>query len=93
MKEVAGRDECYLYVDAVRTLFDLSGNGDAAAGGVDAGAGNESGGAAPDRAAADAETRRDAVAPAATDAAGIERAAAEPGATVHQLRGTGTEDA
>ncbi len=27
MKEVAGRDECYLYVDAVRTLFDLNGNG------------------------------------------------------------------
>jgi len=23
MKEVAGRDQCYLYVDAVRTLFDL----------------------------------------------------------------------
>ncbi|MBN2203395.1 MAG: glutamyl-tRNA reductase [Thermoleophilia bacterium] len=27
MKEVAGRDECYLYVDAVRTLFGLNGNG------------------------------------------------------------------
>ena len=27
MKEVAGRDECYLYVDALRTLFDLNGNG------------------------------------------------------------------
>ena len=25
MKEVAGRDQCYLYVDAVRTLFDLDG--------------------------------------------------------------------
>jgi glutamyl-tRNA reductase len=27
MKQVAGRDECYLYVDAVRTLFGLNGNG------------------------------------------------------------------
>jgi hypothetical protein len=27
MKEAAGRDECYLYVDAVRTLFELNGNG------------------------------------------------------------------
>lgn len=26
MKEVAGRDECYLYVDAVRTLFGLNGS-------------------------------------------------------------------
>ena len=26
MKEVAGRDQCYLYVDAVRTLFDLDGH-------------------------------------------------------------------
>lgn len=36
MKEVAGRDQCYLYVDAVRTLFDLDGHagddGDAPAG-------------------------------------------------------------
>ncbi len=30
MKEVAGRDECYLYVDAVRTLFGLNGNGSGA---------------------------------------------------------------
>jgi len=29
MKEVAGSQECYLYVAAVRTLFDLSGNGSA----------------------------------------------------------------
>ncbi len=28
MKEVAGRDQCYLYVDAVRTLFDLDGDDD-----------------------------------------------------------------
>ena len=27
MKEAAGRDDCYLYVDAVRTLFGLNGNG------------------------------------------------------------------
>jgi hypothetical protein len=27
MKEAAGRDECYLYVDAVRTLFGLNGSG------------------------------------------------------------------
>jgi hypothetical protein len=51
MKEVAGSQDCYLYVDAVRTLFDLSGNGTA----------DESGGDAPD-------------------------------ATVHHLRGTGTEN-
>ena len=42
MKEVAGRDECYLYVDAVRTLFDLNGNGgepqDASASGSPSGA-------------------------------------------------------
>ena len=31
MKEVAGQDQCYLYVDAVRTLFDLNGNGAEAA--------------------------------------------------------------
>jgi glutamyl-tRNA reductase len=30
MKEVAGRRECSLYVDAVRTLFDLTDNGSAA---------------------------------------------------------------
>ena len=32
MKEVAGRDQCYLYVDAVRTLFDLDGGEAALAG-------------------------------------------------------------
>ena len=38
MKEVAGRDECYLYVDALRTLFDLDGAAKApeAAGAADA---------------------------------------------------------
>ncbi len=30
MKEVAGHDQCYLYVDAVRTLFDLDGGETAA---------------------------------------------------------------
>jgi len=59
MKEVAGSQECYLYVDAVRTLFDLTGNGSAPDGAADA-----------------------AAADTATDAA----------ATVHHLRGTGTEN-
>jgi hypothetical protein len=36
MKEVAGSQECYLYVDAVRTLFDLSGNGSVPEGSGDA---------------------------------------------------------
>ena len=36
MKEAAGRDECYLYVDAVRTLFGLNGSGAAAADGAPA---------------------------------------------------------
>jgi glutamyl-tRNA reductase len=49
MKEVAGSDECYLYVDAVRTLFDLSRNGDAPAGGAENGSGD---GAALDAGAA-----------------------------------------
>jgi glutamyl-tRNA reductase len=40
MKEVAGRDQCYLYVDAVRTLFDLDDDEDGAGG-----AGRRDGGA------------------------------------------------
>jgi glutamyl-tRNA reductase len=60
MKEVAGSQECYLYVDVVRTLFDLSVNG-----------------SAPDGAAGDTATD-------ASDASG---------ATVHHLRGTGTDNA
>jgi hypothetical protein len=72
MKEVAGRDQCYLYVDAVRTLFDLDG-----------------GEAAPE-------------APGQPSAAGAlppepppapEEPRAGPGAAVHDLPGTGTEDA
>src|SRR5665811_15986 len=39
MKEVAGSQECYLYVDAVRTLFDLSVNGSTPERGGDAAAG------------------------------------------------------
>ena len=64
MKEVAGSQECYLYVDAVRTLFDLTGNGPASDGVIGA--------------------------DAATDAAGT---GDPPGATVHHLRGTGTDNA
>jgi len=48
MKEVAGRDQCYLYVDAVRTLFDL----DAEADGEEPAAGD---GAAQPPAAAEAD--------------------------------------
>ena len=71
MKEVAGRDQCYLYVDAVRTLFDLDADeaGDEAA--ADDGAGQHAVGG-PRRTE---ESRQPA------------------GGTVHQLRGTGTEDA
>ena len=48
MKEVAGRDQCYLYVDAVRTLFDL----DAGDEGDEPAAGD---GTAPPPAAADTD--------------------------------------
>jgi hypothetical protein len=43
MTEVAGRYQCYLYVDAVRTLFDLDGAdaGDATAAGEDTPAGDD----------------------------------------------------
>jgi glutamyl-tRNA reductase len=68
MKEVAGSQECYLYVDAVRTLFDLSGNASA----PESGAGVAAGGATQETAAGAAEP---------------------PGATVHHLRGTGTDNA
>ena len=57
MKEVAGSDECYLYVDAVRTLFDLSRNGDAPAGGAENGSGD---GAALDAGVVKADDRFDA---------------------------------
>jgi len=74
MKEVAGRDECYLYVDAVRTLFGLNGNGS----GVEA----EQGEAGP----AEAEPT-EAAAPAAgpkearpADGVPSEGGAGEPGA-------------
>jgi glutamyl-tRNA reductase len=71
MKEVAGRDQCYLYVDAVRTLFDLE-------------TGEE--GAEPADGAAPADE---------TEPVGEAEPASEEsaGGTVHQLRGTGTEDA
>ena len=73
MKEVAGSQAFYLYVDVVRTLFDLSGNGSAPAGAA--------GDAATDAAADDHEV---------TAADG---AADQPGATIHHLRGTGTDNA
>ena len=70
MKEVAGSQECYVYVDVVRTLFDLSGNGSAPAGVADHRAANPAAGAHAAAGTAD-----------------------PPGATVHHLRGTGTDDA
>ena len=85
MKEVAGRDQCYLYVDAVRTLFDL----DTDEGGEERPAGE----ASPDGAGREA----DQAAGERPDAESAEPPAAAPppapGGTVHHLRGTGTEDA
>jgi glutamyl-tRNA reductase len=46
MKEVAGSEECYLYVDAVRTLFGLNGNGHASGDADEAGETCEDAGAA-----------------------------------------------
>ncbi len=82
MKELAGREECCLYMDAVRTLFDLDGTPGESAGDLEgASAAVDSGmaGAAPDGTAA-------GMAPRARDDAGA-------GATVHRLPGTGTDDA
>ena len=80
MKEVAGRDQCYLYVDAVRTLFDLDTDDE-----------DED---------EDEAAQSDVGQQAAPDADGDEPAAktedeptATAGGTIHQLRGTGTEDA
>ena len=88
MKEAAGSNECYLYVDAVRTLFDLSGNGAQAGGGAESPAAEPA--AVPEAASgADRMTEpaaAEAVVPAPRDAADV----AAAGATVHQLRGTGT---
>ena len=78
MKEVAGRDQCYLYVDAVRTLFDLDAD------------------EAKDEAADDGATGQHAAATADGDEPSgktEEEPPAATGGTVHQLRGTGTEDA
>jgi len=80
MKDVAGRDECYLYVDAVRTLFGLDGNGDGRAGarGEAHGAG-EAGGARPGTAAAETAAGSEAGAAGGTaEEAGARRPA--PGA-------------
>jgi glutamyl-tRNA reductase len=80
MKEVAGRDQCYLYVDAVRTLFDLDTD--------QVGDGRPAGEAPPDGAGREAGQ-------GAAESADGESAEAPPasGGTVHHLRGTGTEDA
>jgi glutamyl-tRNA reductase len=80
MKEVAGRDQCYLYVDAVRTLFDLDSGDDPVAGD---GAASPAPSAAPQAEQAEAAE--------AVDSADGEPPAA-PG-NVRSLRGTGTEDA
>lgn len=48
LKEAAGRDECYLYVDAVRTLFHLSDNGREPAGASAAASGDGATAAFPD---------------------------------------------
>lgn len=77
MKEVAGSQECYVYVDAVRTLFDLSVNG-----------------SAPERAGDAAPSAADVHAAADDhDASGATGTADAPDATVHHLRGTGTDNA
>jgi glutamyl-tRNA reductase len=77
MKEVAGRDQCYLYVDAVRTLFDLDADAAKDEATDDGAAGQHA------EAAADGDERS-----AKTE----DEPAAATGGTVHQLRGTGTED-
>jgi len=110
MKEVAGSNDCYLYVDAVRTLFDLTDDSaepasDDGLGGGDAGGqtasaaraaappseGEPAAAVASGAPAADVQTGDQLVAqqpvaqqPAAEDEPKL------PGATVHQLRGTGT---
>ncbi len=68
MKEVAGRDQCYLYVDAVRTLFGL------------------------DVEEADAGPQADQDRPSSSESSAAVTHSPEPSATVHHLRGTGTED-
>jgi glutamyl-tRNA reductase len=82
MKEVAGRDQCYLYVDAVRTLFDLDG----AVAGDETAAGDDAASASGPDVVPAAET-----ADAASADAGEQPTA--PSGNVRHLRGTGTEDA
>jgi glutamyl-tRNA reductase len=83
MKEVAGRDQCYLYVDAVRTLFDLDTEDGGEEPPAEASANDAGGPATPPATAPAAEP---------ADAEGGPPSAASTG-TIHQLRGTGTEDA
>jgi len=82
MKEVAGRDQCYLYVDAVRTLFDLDDEETTGEASADERAG----------AARAGQTAGEATA-AVGETAAEPPPAEPPPATVHHLRGTGTENA
>lgn len=96
MKELAGRDECYLYVDAVRTLFGLNGNNRAA---ESAGAGEppaESRGAGPTGDATGAggpdatgAGRPDATGPSQARPDDAARPAVKPDATDVRPRGAG----
>ncbi len=89
MKEVAGRDQCYLYVDAVRTLFDL----DTEDGAEEPAAGDGQPAAAAEDTDEPPAAAEDADEPPAAAADTDEPPAAAAGGTVHHLRGTGTEDA
>ena len=88
MKEAAGSNECYLYVDAVRTLFDLSGNGAQAGGGAESPAAEPA--AVPEAASGADRTMEPAVPEAAVPAPRDAPDVAVAVATVHQLRGAGT---
>ncbi len=94
MKEAAGGDSCYLYVDAVRTLFDLGDGSGEEEPAPAAAAGAERASAASCPAAERPSEPREPAAPDLTAAEGQE-ALLEPdpepaGATVHRLRETGT---
>lgn len=94
MKEVAGQDQCYLYVDALRTLFDL---GDDGASPARAGDANGAGGLGVAGDPGDTCSSRDMG--SSRDTGGRPAALPAPPADedscadVVQLRGTGTDDA
>jgi hypothetical protein len=81
MKEVAGRDQCYLYVDAMRTLFDLD-------------TGEDGDPPAAEGAPGEGPSAQAPAGAGLVSATEPPQAAADPPAsgTVHHLRGTGTED-